>query len=102
MGVLNFRTRKRERHLIEGSDARDPHAATLGLVRAFIAALLSGRPEDHLTAPEESFPSHLVSCRRSAAHFHHRPPKLTTELPVVTTEDVFSQVTSRSPRKRTL
>ena len=59
--MLDFRTRKRERHLIEGSDARDPHAATLGLVRAFIAALLSGRPEDHLTAPEESFPSHLVT-----------------------------------------
>jgi predicted dehydrogenase len=60
--VLNFRAGKRERHLIEGSDEHDPHAGgDTGLVRAFIEALVSGRPEDHLTAPEESLASHLVT-----------------------------------------
>jgi hypothetical protein len=38
--VLNFRTGKRERHLIEGSSEHDPHAGgDTGLVRAFIEAL---------------------------------------------------------------
>ncbi|HKH54733.1 MAG TPA: Gfo/Idh/MocA family oxidoreductase [Propionibacteriaceae bacterium] len=60
--VLNFRTGKRERHLIESSDGQDPHAGgDTGLVHAFIEALLSGRPEDHLTSPEESLTSHLVT-----------------------------------------
>ena len=60
--VLNFRTGKRERHLIEGSSEHDPHAGgDIGLVRAFIEALISGRPEDHLTTPEESLASHLVT-----------------------------------------
>jgi predicted dehydrogenase len=60
--VLNFRTGKRERHLIEGSSEHDPHAGgDTGLVRAFIEALVSGRPEDHLTTPEESLASHLVT-----------------------------------------
>jgi predicted dehydrogenase len=59
--VLNFRTGKRERHLIEGS-GDDPHAGgDSGLVRAFIEALTSGRPEDHLTSPEESLASHLLT-----------------------------------------
>ena len=60
--VLNFRTGKRERHLIEGSSEHDPHAGgDTGLVRAFIEALVSSRPEDHLTTPEESLASHLVT-----------------------------------------
>jgi predicted dehydrogenase len=60
--VLNFRTLKRERHLIEGSSEHDPHAGgDTGLVRAFIEALVSNRPEDHLTTPEESLASHLVT-----------------------------------------
>jgi len=60
--VLNFRTGKRERHLIEDSTDQDPHAGgDTGLVRAFIEALLSGRPEDHLTPPEESLASHLLT-----------------------------------------
>ena len=60
--VLNFRTGKRERHLIESSSEHDPHAGgDTGLVRAFIEALTSGRPEDHLTSPEESLASHLVT-----------------------------------------
>jgi predicted dehydrogenase len=60
--VLNFRTGKRERHLIERSNEDDPHAGgDTGLVRAFIEALVSGRPEDHLTTPEESLASHLVT-----------------------------------------
>jgi hypothetical protein len=60
--VLNFRSGKRERHLIEGSNGHDPHAGgDTGLVRAFIEALASGRPEDHLTTPEESLASHLVT-----------------------------------------
>ena len=60
--VLNFRTGKRERHLIEDSTDQDPHAGgDTGLVRAFIEALLSGQPEDHLTPPEESLASHLLT-----------------------------------------
>jgi hypothetical protein len=60
--VLNFRTEKRERHLIEGSSEHDPHAGgDTGLVRAFIEALVSSRPEDHLTTPEESLASNLVT-----------------------------------------
>jgi predicted dehydrogenase len=60
--VLNFRTGKRQRHLIEGSSAHDPHAGgDTGLVRAFIEALISSRPEDHLTTPEESLASHLLT-----------------------------------------
>ena len=60
--MLNFRTGERERHLIESSDEQDPHAGgDTGLVHAFIEALLSGRPEDHLTSPEESLTSHLVT-----------------------------------------
>jgi predicted dehydrogenase len=60
--VLNFRSGKRERHLIEGSNGHDAHAGgDAGLVRAFIEALVSGRPEDHLTSPEESLASHLVT-----------------------------------------
>jgi hypothetical protein len=60
--VLNFRTGKRERHLIEGSSEHDPHAGgDTGLVRAFIEALVSNRPEDHLTTPEESLASNLVT-----------------------------------------
>jgi predicted dehydrogenase len=62
VGVLTFRTGKRERHLIEGSSEHDPHAGgDTGLVRAFIEALVSSRPEDHLTTPEESLASHLVT-----------------------------------------
>jgi len=60
--VLNFRNGKRERHLIEASNGHDAHAGgDTGLVQAFIEALVSGRPEDHLTAPEESLASHLVT-----------------------------------------
>jgi predicted dehydrogenase len=60
--VLNFRTGKRERQFIEGSSGHDPHAGgDSGLVNAFIEALVSGRPEDHLTAPKESLASHLVT-----------------------------------------
>src|SRR5215213_4618931 len=60
--VLNFRTGKRERHLSESSSEDDPHAGgDTGLVHAFIEALVSSRPEDHLTSPEESLASHLVT-----------------------------------------
>ena len=60
--VLNFRTGKRERHIIQGSSEHDPHAGgDTGLVRAFIEALISSRPEDHLTSPEESLASHVVT-----------------------------------------
>jgi len=60
--MLDFRTGKRERHPIDVSNEHDPHAGgDTGLVRAFIEALVSGRPEDHLTAPEESLASHLVT-----------------------------------------
>jgi hypothetical protein len=56
--VLNFRTGKPERHLIEGSSEHDPHAGgETGLVRAFIEALVSSRPEDQLTTYEESLAS---------------------------------------------
>jgi predicted dehydrogenase len=60
--VLNFRTGKRQRHLIEDSSEHDPHAGgDTGLIRAFIDALLSSRPEDHLTSPEESLAAHLLT-----------------------------------------
>jgi predicted dehydrogenase len=60
--VLNFRTGKPELHLVEGSSEQGRHAGgDTGLVQAFIEALISGRPEDHLTVPEESLASHLVT-----------------------------------------
>jgi hypothetical protein len=54
--MLNFRTGRPERHLIEGSSEHDPDAGgDTGLVRAFIEALVSGRPSP---SPEESLASH--------------------------------------------
>src|SRR5688500_5892872 len=88
--VLNFRTGKRERHLIEGSGEDDPHAGgDAGLVRAFIEALTSGRPDDHLTSPEEpGLTPRDLGRRRSSAQLHRRPPQLTIRLPVATGTDV--------------